>query len=233
MNEDVNQPEQASPAEADAANEFAVYESEKPPVPYLPLPSVTPQRLAEQKSQALLVGPRTPSLSSFPKAGEPVPLASGNLIRVLRGMILVLVIGIVCTCLILAYNGHWILFGITTRGTIVNATTLSCSAGKTSYERYAYEVRFTDTTGVTQVANLDGCRSHIGDVAVGHSITILYLPSDPTHIKFKGDLILNCVLMAGVATLLIFLLVWLVQDLIPWERRRRRKQSLSTSYQSE
>ena len=31
MNEDVNQPEQASPAEADAANEFAVYESEEPP----------------------------------------------------------------------------------------------------------------------------------------------------------------------------------------------------------
>jgi hypothetical protein len=125
------------------------------------------------------------------------------------------------------------LFGITTRGTIFNAATLSCRAGKTSYWRYAYEVRFTDTSGVTQVANLDGCRSHIGDVAVGHSITILYLPSDPTHIKFKGDLILNCVLMAGVAALLIFFLVWLVQDLIPWERRRRRKQSLSTSYQSE
>lgn len=39
--------------------------------------------------------------------------------------------------------------------------------------------------------------------------------------------------MTGVAALLIFLLVWLVQGLIPWERRRRRKQSLSTSDQNE
>ena len=42
MHEDVDQPEQASPGEADAANEFAVYEYEEPPVPYLPSPSVNP-----------------------------------------------------------------------------------------------------------------------------------------------------------------------------------------------
>lgn len=82
-------------------------------------------------------------------------------------MTLVLVIGIVCSCLILAYNGYWMLFGITTCGTIVNTTALSCSAGKTSYERHAYEVRFTDTTGMTQIANLDGVAPTSGTLPSG------------------------------------------------------------------
>ena len=73
MNEDVNQPEQASPAGADAPNEFAVYGYEEPPVPYLPLPSASPQQLAEQRSPALVADSRTPSLASFPKAEEPAP----------------------------------------------------------------------------------------------------------------------------------------------------------------
>ena len=79
MNEDVNQPEQASPAGADAPNEFAVYGYEEPPVPYLPLPSASPQQLAEQRSPALVADSRTPSLASFPKAEEPAsPTAFGK-----------------------------------------------------------------------------------------------------------------------------------------------------------
>ncbi len=132
MNEDVNQPEQASPAGADAPNEFAVYGYEEPPVPYLPLPSASPQQLAEQRSPALVADSRTPSLASFPKAEEPAPLAPSNLVTVHRAVMLALVIAIGSCCIALAIDGYWMRLGITTHGTIVNATSLYCSAGKNS-----------------------------------------------------------------------------------------------------
>jgi len=213
MNDDINQPEQASPAGAGAPNEFAVYGDEDPPVPYLPLPSASPQPLAEQRSPAHVAGARTPSLSSFPKAGEPAPLALRSLIKLRRNIMLVLVIGIGCGCIALAYDGYWMRFGITTQGTIVTATAHSCHGngrGGSAGSFYVYGVQFTDTTGLVQVHDLDGCYSFIGDVAVGDSITIIYLPSDPTRIKFKEDLVLQFAFIACTAAILIVMLVRLV-----------------------
>ena len=220
MNEDVNNPEQAAPAGAGAMNEFAAYGDEDPSVPYLPLPSASPQPLAEQRSPAHVADTRTPSLSSFPKAGEPAALVPGSLRKLRRRIILVLVIGIGCGCIAFAYDGYWMRFGITTQGTIVNATSHACNGngGRGSAgSSYVYEVQFTDTTGQVQVHDLDGCYSFIGDVAVGDSITIIYIPSDPTHIKFKEDLVLQFAFIVCMAAVLIIILVRLVLEVKPYE----------------
>jgi hypothetical protein len=93
-------------------------------------------------------------------------------------------------------------------------------------------VQFTDTTGLVQYVDLDGCGSLIGGVSVGDSITIIYLPSDPTRIKLKEDLIFNFAFFAFMAAILIRILVWLVPALFPRKRRIRRNKSLSTNSQN-
>jgi len=52
MHEDINQPGLASPGGADVPNEFAVYEDEETPAPYLPLPSESPRQFAGQARPA-------------------------------------------------------------------------------------------------------------------------------------------------------------------------------------
>lgn len=180
-------------------------------MPYLPWPSASQEPLAEQRSPAHGADARTPSLSSFPKAGDSAPLALSSLIKLRRNIILVLVIAIGCGCIALAYDGYWMRFGITTQGTIVSATAHSCHRGRGSAgSSYSYGVQFTDTTGLVQVHVLDGCGSFIGDVSVGNSITIIYLPSDPARIKLKEDLILSFAFIACMAAILIVMLVRLV-----------------------
>lgn len=74
MHEDVNQPERASPAEGDAAHEFAVYEYEEPPAPSLALQSVNPGGLPSRRARNSWSAHIHPLSLRFPKRESQFPL---------------------------------------------------------------------------------------------------------------------------------------------------------------
>src|ERR1700730_17352586 len=106
--------------------------------------------------------------------------------------------------------------GVTAQGAIVGKQTISC--GKTGTKNI-FSVQFTDRTGQGHTSTISQC-SYSFDASSGDSVTIVYLPNNPTQIAPPDQLMsmvqfsLNSTIFSGLITLI----------LLPfWMRKRMRK----------
>ncbi len=109
--------------------------------------------------------------------------------------------------------------GATTHGVITSVGTESC--GRSTGP--VYSVQFTDQTGQTQTSTISQCDYSYFTASPGDSVTIVYLPDDPTKIGLPNGLLPHVQLDVYMSILLG--LITLI--LLPlWLRKRIRKVSL-------
>ena len=127
------------------------------------------------------------------------------------------VLGVSAYWLSLRTNLLW--HGVTTRGVIVNEQATNCGKSGT---KNIFSVQFTDQTSQAHTSTISQCDYDL-NASPGDSVTIVYLPDDPTTIappdgllaNVQGDLILT--ILSGLITLILLPL---------WIRKRIRKASL-------
>jgi Protein of unknown function (DUF3592) len=110
--------------------------------------------------------------------------------------------------------------GVTTHGVITSVGTESCGKSSTGP---VYSVQFTDQTGLTQSSTISQCTYSDFTASPGDSVSIVYLPDDPTQIAPPNGLLAHVQLDVFMS---IFLgLITLI--LLPlWIRKRIRNDSL-------
>ena len=111
--------------------------------------------------------------------------------------------------------------GVITQGVIAGVKTVSCGSRR---EGQGFSARFTDQTGQAHTSTFRSCDyGEPINTSPGSSITIVYLPDDPTTIARSGGLLFS------VWTRLIFTILFglLTLILLPlWIRKQIRKASL-------
>jgi len=220
MNENVHQPEQDdtqvslpfpstyglmsnqdTPAGADVPNEFAAYGYEETPVPYLPLPSESPQQFAGQARPAPIAdvpehqkqegnqGKGAQDKNKTRRSAEDIPLG-------LTMPILILALAGIVFGMVLMRDTQLLRSGVEVQGIIVDKQSDSCGRGGRGQ---VFSVQFTDRTGQTYTSTFDGCTYSGFDASIEDPVTIVYLPDNPTliaprdelPIRYQWDLILT------------------------------------------
>ena len=101
--------------------------------------------------------------------------------------------------------------GVTTHGVITSVGTESCGKSGTGP---VYSVQFTDQTGLTQSSTISHCTYSDFSASPGDSVSIVYLPDDPTQIAPPKGLLAHVQLdvfmsiLLGLITL-ILLPLWI------------------------
>ena len=209
MNENVHQPKQDdtqvslpfpstygplsnqdSPAGADSSNEFAAYGYEETPVPYLPLPSESPQWFTGQARPAPIAD--APEYQKQERNQGKGAQDRHKKRRISSYALLTLSIPIIIFAwsgtyygMSLALNTQLLKSGVTVQGIIVDERP-GCG-GRTSTGQ-VFSVQFTDRTGQTHTGTFDQCRYSGFDASPGDSVTIVYLPDNPTLIAPRDEL---------------------------------------------
>ena len=133
-------------------------------------------------------------------------------------IVLLIVLGFYTLRMLSSTSLLWL--GVTTKGVITSVATQSCGRSGTLL---VYSVQFTDQTGQTQTSTISQCDYSGFTASPGDSVTIVYLPDDPTQIAPPNGLLANVQLdvfmyvLLGLITLILLLL---------WIRKRNRKPSL-------
>lgn len=132
-------------------------------------------------------------------------------------LIVFLILGIFAYRLLSSTNLLW--HGVATKGIIVTEQPISC--GKSGM-RNIFSIQFTTQTGQAHTSSISQCDFADFNASPGDSVSIVYLPDDPTTIappdglltSVRGDLIAT--ILSGLLTLI----------LLPfWIRKRIRKAS--------
>ena len=113
--------------------------------------------------------------------------------------------------ILLLSNTNLLRNGVTTQGVIVNYQAIYCGKSGT---KNIFSVRFTDQTGQAHTSTISQCDNSDFNAYPGTSVTIVYLPDDPTMIatpdgllyKVRFDLI--GIILCGLITL-ILLPLWI------------------------
>jgi hypothetical protein len=133
-------------------------------------------------------------------------------------LLVLLILGISAIRLLSDTNLLW--HGVVTQGVIVNEQAISCWRSGT---KNIFSIQFTDLTGQVSTSTISQCDYSGFHASSGDSITIVYLPDDPTtiappdglHANVQGNLIAT--ILCGLITLILLPL---------WIRKRIRKASL-------
>ena len=140
----------------------------------------------------------------------------------LGGWLLFAILGFVVSIYVLLSGTDLLWHGVTTRGVIVAEQSVTC--GRSQTEQKNFSVQFTDQEGQTEVSTISQC-SYDLSASPGESVTIVYLPNDPTVIAPPNGLIGN--IQSGLSFIIILGLITPIL-LALWIRKRIRLASLST-----
>ena len=220
MNDHLQQPKQDSPlvghpfsytsgslshqdpgASATSANEFEEYEDEETLLPYLPLPSEPPQQPPEQT-------PLTPRVG-LSRAGEVQGISTRKGPRkfvvfiVLTGVFLLLFIATADHTTQLVRTIYLLHNGISTQGVIIDTKSVGCPPSR--HPVRAFVIEFTDTKGQVRVATLPCVYALNG--SRGDSLSIVYLPDDPTVTGIPNQLNAILALEGMFTAFFVFLLL--------------------------
>ena len=110
--------------------------------------------------------------------------------------------------------------GVTTQGVITGVGTVSCGRSGTVQE---FSVQFTDHTGQVDISTISQCEYSNFNASPRASVTIVYLPDDPTEIAPPDGLLANVQFELFISILLGLIMLILLPL---WIRKRSRKPSL-------
>jgi len=146
-----------------------------------------------------------------------------RLIRLTSGGWLLLVLLILgAFAIALLQDTYQLWHGVTARGVITGVGTVDCGNYKHHDQELTYSVRFIDQTGQAHTSTISQCDSSL-NASPGDSVTIVYLPDDPTTIMLPDipltnvRIDLSAIIFCGLITLLLLPL---------WIRKRIRQASL-------
>jgi flagellar biosynthesis/type III secretory pathway M-ring protein FliF/YscJ len=110
--------------------------------------------------------------------------------------------------------------GIAAQGVITNSEAIKCGKYETGN---AFSVQFTDQTGQAHTSTISQCTYNDFTASPGDSVTIVYLPNDPTQIAPSNGLPAH-IQFDGFMSILLGLITLILLPL--WIRKRIRMRSL-------